>query len=69
MENKKPAKEELKIKLEESFQESMKQQEIDGVIEVILNVLDDCNLSPIEILGILEVIRHHLHEEIQLQEE
>ena len=57
--------ENLRIELEENLHESIKEQEIGRVIESIQNILDDCNLSPIEILGILEVIRHDIHEEIE----
>ena len=65
MENNESAKEELRRKLEESFQESMRKREVDKVVESIFKILDDSSLSPIEKFGILEIIRHYLHKEVE----
>ena len=65
MENNESAKEELKRKLEESFQESMREHEVDKMTEGVFKIFDESNLSPIEKFGVLEVIRHYLHKEVE----
>lgn len=65
MENNKSAEEELKIKLEESLQETLVGQEIENVLDGIQDIIDDCCLSPLEILGILDIIRHNMHVQME----
>ncbi len=45
--------------------ETIKEKEIDKVTEKIFDILIDAKLSYIEKFGILECIRHELHDEIE----
>ncbi len=38
-----------------------RKEEIDKVAEGIMNVIDECDLTPIEILGILEMVKQTIH--------
>ena len=57
--------EEEKINRTERGLDEMKNSEdkINEVVEGIMNVLDDSNLTPIEILGILEMVKQIIHRE------
>jgi hypothetical protein len=57
---------ENKNSINKSSPEKIKEQEINDVVESILSIFDDCDLSAIEILGILEVIRHKINGETKL---
>jgi hypothetical protein len=65
MKHKETVKEELRRKLEESFQESMREHEVDKMTEGVFKIFDESNLSPIEKFGVLEIIRHYLHKEVE----
>ena len=47
------------------MKDTKKEKEIDHVTNKIQSLLDNANLSYIEKFGILEVIRHDLHEEVE----
>jgi wobble nucleotide-excising tRNase len=63
MKNNESAKEELKKRLEEDFQESMREHEFDKVTEGIMDLFDNSSLSAIEILGLLEMIKQFIHRD------
>jgi hypothetical protein len=52
--------------INKSSPEKIKEQEINDIVENVLNIFDDCDLSAIEVLGILEVIRYKINRETKL---
>ncbi len=55
-------KKSVKDESEDSFQESIRGQRINKLREGIIDLLDSCNLSAIEILGVLEYVRQTVHD-------
>ena len=53
----------LNKELKEALEKTVIKHEIDKVAEGIMNLFDNSNLTPIEILGILEMIKQTIHRD------
>lgn len=60
MENKQIVKR-LNKELKEALEKTVIKNEINKVADGIMNLFDNSNLTPIEILGILEMIKQTIH--------